>query len=158
MIWLNKVSNARFQTELSLDIVLAYLALFARQHTAFVVACGISVPQGTQVSRASHLDATTICRYNPCLRYEWDETKRRINLQQHGIDFADIPNLFIDEIVVLEDDGYDYGESRFLAFGLLAGCLIAVAYTERSEDVIQLISARKANKHETDQYYDQITN
>ena len=92
------------------------------------------------------------------MRYEWDETKRRINLQQHGIDFADIPNLFIGEIVVLEDDRYDYGESRFLAFGLLAGRLIAVAYTARGEDVIRLISARKANKHETDQYYAQITN
>jgi hypothetical protein len=47
---------------------------------------------------------------------------------------------------------------RFLAFGLLAGRLIAVAYTERGEDVIRLISARKANKHETKQYYDQIAN
>lgn len=92
------------------------------------------------------------------MRYEWDETKRRINLQQHGIDFADMPNLFIGEIVVLEDDRYDYGEIRFLAFGLLAGRLIAVAYTERGEDVVRLISARKANKHETNQYYDQIAN
>jgi len=92
------------------------------------------------------------------MRYEWDETKRRINLQQHGIDFADIPNLFIGEIVVLEDDRYDYGEIRFLAFGLLAGRLIAVAYTERGEDVIRLISARKANKHEAKQYYHYIAN
>ena len=92
------------------------------------------------------------------MRYEWDETKRRINLQQHGIDFADIPNLFIGEIVVLEDDRHNYGEIRFLAFGLLAGRLIAVAYTERGEDVIRLISARKASKHERNQYYDQIAN
>ena len=92
------------------------------------------------------------------MRYEWDEAKRRINLQQHGIDFTDIPNLFTGEIVVLEDDRYDYGEIRFLAFGLLAGRLIAVAYTERGEDIIRLISARKANKHETNHYYDQIAN
>jgi uncharacterized protein len=92
------------------------------------------------------------------MRYEWDEAKRRINLQQHGIDFADIPTLFTGEIVVLEDDRYDYGEVRFLAFGLLAGRLIAVAYTERGEDVIRLISARKASKYETKQYYAQIAN
>jgi hypothetical protein len=92
------------------------------------------------------------------MRYEWDEAKRRINLQQHGIDFADIPTLFTGKIVVLEDDRYDYGEVRFLAFGLLAGRLIVVAYTERGEDVIRLISARKANKYETNQYYDQIAN
>lgn len=41
------------------------------------------------------------------MRYEWDEAKRRINLQRHGIDFADIPELFVGEIVVLEDDRHD---------------------------------------------------
>jgi uncharacterized DUF497 family protein len=92
------------------------------------------------------------------MRYEWDETKWRINLQQHGIDFADVPSLFAGEIVVLEDDRHEYGERRFLAFGLLSGRLIAVAYTERGEDVIRLISARKASKHEAKQYYDQVAN
>jgi uncharacterized protein len=92
------------------------------------------------------------------MRYEWDETKRRINLQQHGIDFADVPALFAGEMVVLEDDRYEYGERRFLAFGLLSGRLIAVAYTERGEEVIRLISARKASKHEAKQYYHHIAN
>jgi hypothetical protein len=92
------------------------------------------------------------------MQYEWDETKRRINLQQHGIDFADLPPLFAGELVILEDDRYEYGERRYLAFGLLAGRLLAVAYTERGEDVIRLISARKASKHETKQFYHQVAN
>jgi len=92
------------------------------------------------------------------MRFEWDETKRRINLQQHGIDFADLPSLLADEIVVIEEDRFEYSESRFLAFGLLFGRLIAVVYTERGEDVIRLISARKASKYETKQYYHQIAN
>ena len=79
-------------------------------------------------------------------------------MQQHGIDFADVPNLFAGEMVILEDDRYEYGERRFLAFGLLFGRLIAVAYTERGEDVIRLISARKASKHEAKQYYHQVAN
>ncbi len=69
------------------------------------------------------------------MRYEWDETKRRNNLRQHGIDFADVPQLFEGEVVVLEDARYEYGETRFIAFGLLFGRLVAVAYTERGVDV-----------------------
>lgn len=92
------------------------------------------------------------------MHYEWDEIKRRINVQQHGIDFADLPNLFAGEIVILEDDRYEYGETRFIAFGLLLGQVIAVVYTERGDDVIRLISARKASKYEAKQYYQQITN
>ena len=92
------------------------------------------------------------------MRYEWDETKRLINLQQHGIDFADLLSLFAGEMVVLEDDRYEYGETRFIAFGLLLGRVIAVVYTERGEDVIRLISARKASKYEAKQYYQWLTN
>jgi uncharacterized DUF497 family protein len=92
------------------------------------------------------------------MRYEWDETKRRINLRQHGIDFADVPQLFEGALVVLEDERYDYGERRLIAFGLLSGRPVAVAYTERGEDVIRLISARKASKYEAKQYHEQIGN
>jgi uncharacterized DUF497 family protein len=92
------------------------------------------------------------------MQYEWDEKKRQINLQQHGIDFADLSPLFAGELVILEDDRYEYGERRFIAFGQLSGRLIAVAFTERGEDVIRLISARKASKHETKQYYQHAAN
>ncbi len=92
------------------------------------------------------------------MRYEWDEAKRRTNLQRHSIDFADIPPVLEGDLFVLEDDRYEYGETRFIAFGLLFGRVVVVAYTERGEDVIRLISARKASKDETRQYFQQITN
>lgn len=91
------------------------------------------------------------------MQYEWDETKRRANLRKHGIDFTDIPKMLEGDLVVLADDRYDYGEPRFMAFGFLSGHLVSVAYTERSENVIRLISARKASKHETKQYLHHIT-
>jgi len=92
------------------------------------------------------------------MQYEWDETKREANLRRHGIDFTDIPSVLEGDLIVLEDDRYEYGETRFIAFGLLSGRLVAIAYTERGEDVIRLISARKASKYETRQYYHQIAN
>lgn len=92
------------------------------------------------------------------MRYEWDEAKRQINLRQHGIDFADIPQVLEGDLILLEDDRYDYGETRYIVFGLLFERVVVVAYTERGEDMIRLISARKASKHETRQFFDQITN
>jgi len=53
------------------------------------------------------------------MEYEWDEAKRLANLRKHGIDFIDIPTVFEGYIVTVEDDRYDYGEQRFVTFGLL---------------------------------------
>ena len=55
------------------------------------------------------------------MNYEWDEEKRQRNIQRRGIDFVDIPAVFDGEIVVMEDDRYDYGEVRWVAFGILQG-------------------------------------
>lgn len=46
------------------------------------------------------------------MRFEWDEQKRLLNLQKHGIDFVDVQKLFDDEIYVIADDRFDYGENR----------------------------------------------
>lgn len=89
------------------------------------------------------------------MKFEWDVTKRLANSHKHGIDFEDAASIFESDIVVLLDDRFDYDESRYLAFGLLKGKVIVVAYTERSEK-IRIISARKALKHEEIYYYEQI--
>ncbi len=44
------------------------------------------------------------------MRFTWDEAKRQANLGKHGYDFADAWRVFEDEVVVLEDDRFDYGE------------------------------------------------
>jgi len=91
------------------------------------------------------------------VKFEWDETKRIANARKHGIDFADAASIFEGEIVVIPDDRFDYGETRYIGFGLLDGRVIVVAYTERSGK-IRLISARKALKHEETHYFEQIAN
>ena len=55
----------------------------------------------------------------------------------------------------IEDDRYDYGEERFVTFGILEGRLVVVIHTE-SEDLIRIISIRKATKHEEKAYFSQI--
>lgn len=89
------------------------------------------------------------------MEFEWDEPKRIANLRKHGIDFSDVPVVFSRTIVTIEDDRVDYGEERFITFGLLQGHVIAVVHTE-SEDYISIISARKATKYEQQTYFEQI--
>jgi uncharacterized protein len=75
--------------------------------------------------------------------FEWDEAKRLANLEKHGIDFIDVPEVFDGNIVTIEDDRYSYGEQRFVTFGLLKGRVVAVVHTDRDEEIC-IISARKA--------------
>lgn len=61
------------------------------------------------------------------MKFEWDETKRLINLEKRGIDFADVWRVFEYETGTTIDDRFDYGENRYLSFGLLFGEVVAVS-------------------------------
>ena len=88
----------------------------------------------------------------PHVRFEWDEAKRRSNLWRHGIDFAKLSQVFEGVRVTDLDDRHDYGEERLLTLGLLKGRVVAIVHTE-SDDVIRIISARKAERHEEIKYF-----
>ena len=85
----------------------------------------------------------------------WDERKRRVNLKDHGIDFADLEEFFDGDLLTREDKRHAYGEARYQTLGLLKARVIMVVHTE-SETVIRIISARKANKYEEETYFNEI--
>jgi uncharacterized DUF497 family protein len=89
------------------------------------------------------------------MRFEWDEAKRRSNLRQHGFDFLDTEEIFAALTYSILDDRFDYGEVRILTFGMLNGTVLAIAHTE-SDEVIRVISIRKALKNEEEIYYKEI--
>lgn len=91
------------------------------------------------------------------MRFEWNEIKRRINIRKHGIDFADIPRVFDGLTITIEDTRFDYGEARCITLGLLNGRVVVIAHTEQ-KNTIRIISARKANKNEEKNYFNQISN
>lgn len=92
------------------------------------------------------------------MRFEWDEGKRLINLQKHGFDFVGVSEVFDDlNALTILDNRFDYGEIRYLTFGLLNGRLVSVIHTETDER-IRIISIRKAEKDEELEYYRQIGN
>ena len=89
------------------------------------------------------------------MRLEWDEDKRLINWQKHDIDFADVWQVFEGESLTGLDDRFDYDETRFVTYGLLEGEVVVVAHTE-NDDTIRVISARKAEKYEQEEFFHKI--
>ena len=81
--------------------------------------------------------------------YEWDDVKNIINKSKHKIDFADAIQVFFDtRRITRHDNRHDYGEDRYQVIGMSHERVLFVVYTERNENTVRIISARKANKNE----------
>ncbi len=91
------------------------------------------------------------------MKFEWDENKRLSNLQRHGFDFADAWRVFESYRVIFIDDRFDYGEHRRVTIGLLNGRIVTTVYTE-DDEIIRIISLRKATKNEQTRYNKGIAN
>lgn len=89
------------------------------------------------------------------MEFEWDEKKRIYNLHKHGIDFIGVDKLFDGYTLSIEDDRTNYGEQRFITFGMMQECVVAVVHTE-CNDTIRIISIRKATKNEQRNYFSQL--
>jgi uncharacterized protein len=91
------------------------------------------------------------------LRFEWDARKAAANLRKHGVSFEEARTAFFDDNALLRpDDDHSDDEDRFLLLGLSGRMrTLVVCHCYRQEDeVIRLISARKANSLERQQYED----
>jgi uncharacterized DUF497 family protein len=90
------------------------------------------------------------------LQFEWHGAKAEANLQAHGVSFDLAKTVFKDPFAIERlDDREDYGEARFVLIGMAEGNVVLfVAYTGR-EDLIRIISARRATQNEQDDYFQQ---
>jgi hypothetical protein len=94
------------------------------------------------------------------MRLEWDAAKDRANRTKHGVDFATAALVFADtDIVLMEDRTDDGGERRWHAVGVAGGVqpLLVVVHVyreaENGEEIIRIVSARKASKREGRIYF-----
>lgn len=92
------------------------------------------------------------------MHFEWDDTKNDANIRQHAIDFADVSIMFAYPMLTNLDERVDYGEDRWVSIGMLANGIAVVVWTERAQDVIRIISARKANRYERKRYEAYLAN
>jgi uncharacterized DUF497 family protein len=89
------------------------------------------------------------------LRFEWDAAKDRANRQKHGISFDEARTAFLDEHGrIMHDPDHSNDEDRFVLLGFSSALrLLVVCHCYRSgEDVIRIISARKATRKERATY------
>jgi hypothetical protein len=87
----------------------------------------------------------------------WDENKAGANFRKHGVRFAEAVPVFEDDyaLTVVDDDS-DPEEQRFVSLGIGAmGRLLVVVYCHRKQD-LRIISARRAEPHEREQYEENL--
>ena len=85
------------------------------------------------------------------MKIEFDPAKDRINREKHGISLAVAVEIDLDSAIVIEDRRVDYGETRFLAYALLAGRLHVLWFTMRGT-AVRAIGLRRANRRERKKY------
>ena len=93
------------------------------------------------------------------LRFTWDPRKARANERKHGVSFDEATTVFLDDdALLMADPDHSTDEDRFLLLGLSARLrLLVVCHCLREKgEVIRLISARKADKQERDQYNERV--
>ncbi len=89
------------------------------------------------------------------LKFEWDARKATANLKKHGISFDEAKSAFFDEHAKLIDDpDHSEDEDRFILLGLSHSLrVVVVCHCYRGDDdVIRIISARKATTRELKEY------
>jgi len=87
------------------------------------------------------------------MEFEWDADKDARNLSRHGVRFRVAARVFFDPgRKEIYDERKDYGEDRWATIGYVDTALLYVVYTVRNNEIIRLISARKANANEQKQY------
>jgi uncharacterized DUF497 family protein len=89
------------------------------------------------------------------IKFEWDENKAEKNVKKHKVSFLEAKSVFLDENArVIADPDHSEYEERFLILGLSnQPRLLIVSHIYKEEDeIIRIISARKATRKESQNY------
>jgi uncharacterized protein len=90
------------------------------------------------------------------LQFEWDKRKETANIKKHGVSFNEAQAVFYDENAIqFFDPDHSENEDRFILLGIsfkLRVLVVCHCFLE-SERVVRIISARKANDDEQNEYW-----
>jgi uncharacterized DUF497 family protein len=86
------------------------------------------------------------------MRFAWDEGKNRLNRAKHKVGFETAALVFDDPRAISRQERFEGGEERWQTLGLVRGVVVLLVahlyHEEDGEEVIRIISARKATSHE----------
>jgi len=89
------------------------------------------------------------------MKFVFDPAKDAINRAKHGVSLALAEVMFAGRCLVMEDDRFEYGELREIAFGLINDRLFACVYVDRRTER-RVISLRKANRREVKRHGEKL--
>ncbi len=90
------------------------------------------------------------------LKFEWDNKKNKTNTRKHGVSFEEAQTTFYDEYAIqFFDPEHSEDEDRFILLGtsFKLKTLVICHCFRQEETVIRIISARKADKEEEQEYW-----
>jgi len=88
-------------------------------------------------------------------KFEWNTQKAETNLKKHGVSFEEAMTVFDDAHYLLFTDP-KFNEDRYIAIGFSRKAKLLVVIHCYQENVIRLISARKATSKEHKSYEKRI--
>ena len=88
------------------------------------------------------------------MRFEWDSAKEQANRVKHGVSFNDASALLASDVdyLAIYDAEHSIDEDRFIAIGPSRLGILVVVFTEVRDDVIRIVSARRATRKEEQRY------
>jgi len=90
------------------------------------------------------------------LQFEWDKRKEKTNIKKHGVSFEEAQAVFFDENAIqFFDPDHSDDEDRFILLGISFKLRILVVCHcfRESGGIIRIISARKADGDEENEYW-----
>ena len=92
------------------------------------------------------------------MRFEWDENKNISNQRKHNVSFEEAETVFDDEnAIYIYDELHSDDEDRFYVIGesdtLKNKLTVCHCYRGENDEIVRIISARRATKKEIADYY-----
>jgi uncharacterized DUF497 family protein len=85
------------------------------------------------------------------VRLVWDGRKAGLNVRKHGVTFEEAATVFSDPLALIIEDEHHPENARIIGESV-ASRILLVVFVERARDVLRLISARRATRHERRRY------
>jgi uncharacterized DUF497 family protein len=88
------------------------------------------------------------------MKFQWDPNKATANLRKHGVSFEEAVTVFKDPLaLIFDDEEHSEEEHREIIIGIsMLSRLLLVCFVERDEDVVRVITARRATYQEKKDY------
>ena len=89
------------------------------------------------------------------INFEWDDRKDLANQKKHGVSFEEAQTVFVDDnALLISDPDHSDDDDRFVILGMSAKLRVLVVCHcyRKNDEIIRIISARKAAAAEQKQY------